>query len=323
MRVARPSDLGFAALLAVGAGAAVGLALAQRFSPGFALLVGFGVAALVLLVAARRPLARLAAVRGTLTDKDRAWLRRHVQLYARAAAPDRERFERDVRIALAEWRFEGVGGVVADRTLTLSVAAGAALLLHGRPDWELPSGRTILFYEGAFDDSFDVEREGGDYDGMVTSQGPVLLSVPAVRMGWARRDGYNVVLHELAHLFDVSGALGADGVPTLMDPGSADAWMQLVREEMRRAKMGRSVLSSYASTNPAELFAVATEQFFERPARLHRHHPRLFDALAAFYALDPTPPGEEGEEAEAEAARASLMSRRWEEPEGESPGPTA
>jgi Mlc titration factor MtfA (ptsG expression regulator) len=69
------------------------------------------------------------------------------------------------------------------------------------------------------------------------------------------------------------------------------------------------MLSGYAATAPAELFAVATEQFFERPARLRRHHPALFDALVAFYHLDPTPPG--GEDERPEEERESLMARRW------------
>ncbi len=313
MRVFRPSDLAFAAALAGGAGLAVGLAAAQRLGPPVALTLGLATALVVALAAARRPLRRRAAVRRPLSDRDRAWLRRNLPLYTRMGEADRARFERDVQIARAEWRFEGVGGVEAAHDLVLGVAAGTALLLHGRPDWELPTGRTFLFYSGAFDDAYDVEEEG-DYAGMVTSQGPVLLSVPDVRRGWARRDGYNVVLHELAHLFDFHGELGADGLPSLVDPASAEAWMQLVREEMRRAKVGRSVLSSYASTAPAELFAVATEQFFERPARLKRHHPRLFDALVAFYALDPTPPDGE-EEAADEAERASRMARRWETPD--------
>jgi Mlc titration factor MtfA (ptsG expression regulator) len=236
-----------------------------------------------------------------------------VPFYARAGADVRAHFERDVRIALAELRFEGAGEVEVTDELRLSVAAGVALLLHGRPDWELPRGRTVLFYAGSFDDQYDVD-DRPEFDGMVHPQGPVILSVPAVQMGWARADGYNVVLHELAHLFDFQAA-GADGLPSLLASGSAGAWMQLVREEMRKARTGRSVLSGYAATAPAELFAVATEQFFERPARLRRHHPELFDAMVAFYRFDPTPP--DGEDERPEEERASLMARRWEEEGGE------
>src|SRR5690606_5370190 len=221
-------------------------------------------------------------------------------------------FERDVQIVLAEAAFEAVEGVEVTESLRLGVAAGAALMLHGRPDWELPRGRTFLFYPGTFDDEYELD-DVASYDGMVHPQGPVLLSAPAVEAGWSRADGYNVVLHELAHLFDFQ-AQGADGVPSLMDPASADAWRALVRDEMRQARLGRSVLRRYASSNPVELFAVAVEQFFERPVRLQRHHPRLFDALVALFNLDPRTG--EADEAMAEANRPSLMARRWEEGDG-------
>ncbi len=77
-----------------------------------------------------------------------------------------------------------------------------------------------------------------------------------------------------------------------------------MRREMRRAERGDGILRSYAASAPAELFAVATEQFFERPARLRNHHPELHDALVAFYNL--TPPDEETVEPDE-----SFMSRRW------------
>ena len=112
-----------------------------------------------------------------------------------------------------------------------------------------------------------------------------------------------MVLHELAHLFDIDGT-GADGVPTFLDPASDASWTALADAEMRLARAGRSVLRTYAAYDRAELFAVATEQFFERPARLRGRHPELYAALRAIYALDPP------DEAAPDDA-GSLMARRW------------
>ena len=63
------------------------------------------------------------------------------------------------QIALAELRFEGVRGADPTPERRLAVAAGAALLLHGRPDWDLPTGRTILFYPDRFDDQYDLDDD--------------------------------------------------------------------------------------------------------------------------------------------------------------------
>ncbi len=46
-------------------------------------------------------------------------------------------------------------------------------------------------------------------------------------------------------------------------------------------------LDPYAAEDEAEFFAVATEDFFERPAELKAAHPRLYALLQEFYALDP------------------------------------
>lgn len=306
MHLVRRSDLLFALVLAALFGLA-GAVLATALGGMAAWGAVVGLAGLAFGL--RRPLRRRLAVRRPFSEASRVWLREHVSLYRRLDANGRARFERDVQIVLAEHRFEAVEDVALTDELRLAVAAGAALLLHGRPDWELPRGRTFLFYPGAFDDDYELDDEAHDYDGMVHAQGPVVLSVPAVEAGWARADGYNVVLHELAHLFDAE-AEGADGLPSLLDPSSTGAWRGLVRDEMRRARLGQSVLRRYASTNQAELFAVAVEQFFERPVRLQRHHPELFDALVALFHLDPRPPDGE-DDVYVPADRPSLMARRW------------
>jgi Mlc titration factor MtfA (ptsG expression regulator) len=47
------------------------------------------------------------------------------------------------------------------------------------------------------------------------------------------------------------------------------------------------MLRRYAAQNPAELFAVAVENFFERPDLMSRRHPELFAALRNIFRIDP------------------------------------
>ena len=303
MRALRPSDLLVPVLWGGLGGLLAGLAVGRGGAGTvWGVAVGLAVWAAVVARTLRRPLRRVRLARRPFPTDDRAWLEAHVPVYAALDRPARGRFERDVVWLLDALQFEGAGGVDPTPRLRLMVAAGAAVLLHGHPDWEIPTERTVLLVPDTFDEAYG-DEEPGVYDGMVHSQGPVVLSVRAVEEGWAHRDGHNVVLHELAHVFDFEG-WEADGAPSFLDPRSAEAWRQLVRREMRRAERGDGVLRSYAATAPAELFAVATEQFFERPARLRNRHPELFEALVAFY--NATPPDEE-----APADTESLMARRW------------
>ena len=49
----------------------------------------------------------------------------------------------------------------------------------------------------------------------------------------------------------------------------------------------RSCIDSYAATNPAEFFAVVTETFFERPEKLKRCYPELYEQMQLYYKQDP------------------------------------
>lgn len=294
MRIARPSTLGFYAVLAIilgGAAAAIGWRV-----DGLGPWLGMVPPLVLAWYALKRPLRRWRLARRPFPETWRTWLEAHIPFYDRLDAEGKGRFERDVRFFLNERTFEGVQEVEVTDELRLSVAAAAALLLHGRPGWELPARNTILFYPDRFDEDY-YDTDDAAYDGMAHAQGPVILSRRAVEESWEDPgDGNNVVLHELAHLFDFEGTF-ADGAPSLLAPGSAAAWEKLVHREMRRARIGKSVLRRYAATNPAELFAVAVENFFERPEALHRRHRELFDALVAFFNLDPRP-GRETPQAE-------------------------
>ena len=284
MRIARRSSLITTGLLAVILGG--GVAIAGHEATSIGPVLGLVPVLLVLFLGLRRPWRRWRLAQRELSGERRRWLRTHVPLYQRLDEAGRAHFERDVQFVLDEYSFEGVRGVTVSETLRLSVAAGIAVLLHGRPSWELPGSRSVLFYPERFDETYH-GNVTANYDGMAHQQGPIILTVHAVQHSWEDPgDGNNVVLHELAHLFDFDNE-GPDGVPSLVDPGSAPDWQALVREEMRRVQRGRSLLRPYAAEAPSEFFAVAVEHFFEQPEAMARHHDELFRALVSFFRVDP------------------------------------
>ena len=284
MQIARRSSILNTVLLAFVVGGGVALAGWQTGTNGA--LLGLVPAALILGLGLRRAVRRWHLARTPLPDRDRMWLSTHVPLYRTLDDPARARFERDVQFVLDEYSFEGVKDVTVTDTLRLSVAAGVATLLHGRPSWELPGSDAVLFYPDRFNDTYH-ESTDGAFDGMAHQQGPIILTAPAVANSWADAyDANNVVLHELAHLFDFDNE-GADGVPSLVAAGSAGEWQALMRREIRRVQRGRSILRPYAAEAPSEFFAVSVETFFEQPDRMARHHDELFRALVSFFHLDP------------------------------------
>jgi Mlc titration factor MtfA (ptsG expression regulator) len=88
------------------------------------------------------------------------------------------------------------------------------------------------------------------------------------------------LVHELAHLVDfVHG--GVDGVPA---EGVADGW----RRAWDALDTGDLAgLGSYARTNAAELFAVATEHFFTDAAAVQAMSPSLAQRLHDTWGFTP------------------------------------
>jgi Mlc titration factor MtfA (ptsG expression regulator) len=114
--------------------------------------------------------------------------------------------------------------------------------------------------------------------------GQMILSKSALEYGFRNpKDGQNTAIHEFVHLIDKTDGT-VDGIPTrLMDKASVIPFMNLIREEIAKIKANKSDIDVYGMTNPAEFFAVASEYFFEDPAKFKTHHPELYKVLSEIF----------------------------------------
>jgi len=270
--------------LAVVAGGAL-FALGSEGDSWAVMVLGPTVVAGILFFALRGPWRALRAAQQPLDPEVIALLKRHVPHFNGLNATGQEAFARRVTRMLATIDFETVQGARNTLEMRVLALAGAALLYVGRDDLHIDEHRAVIFYPDAFSHEYAVQHDAR-IAGMVHRQGPVLFSERALRDGWNHdSDGYNVSVHEWAHVLDLEDGF-ADGIPGLA-PGSLESEEGLLSRELTRVRGGRSVLRDYAGTNRAELFAVATEVFFERPELLRRSHSALYDVLAAWLRVDP------------------------------------
>ena len=128
--------------------------------------------------------------------------------------------------------------------------------------------------------------------GQAFAHGPVILVWDAVLHGARHPEqGHNVVYHEFAHKLDMLDGT-ADGTPPLADQDQLAEWVTVCSREYLRLRLlaekgHKTFLDAYGATNEAEFFAVATEEFFDRPLALQEHAPDLYHILRAYYNQDP------------------------------------
>jgi len=229
-------------------------------------------------------------------------IRRNVAHYCMLNEEERARLQALVQVFIAEKYWEGAGGLVLDDEIRVTISAQACLLLLGLAHNYYRNVQTIIVYPstvvppprkpGAFEVVTAPIEPGHPILGQAFQQGPVIIIWDAALRGGRHPElGYNVVYHEFAHKLDMlDGA--ADGTPPLRHRAEYRDWVRICADEYLRlkhdAKSGKhTFLNAYGATNEAEFFAVATEQFFDRPDVMTRHAPELYRVLKEYYRQDP------------------------------------
>lgn len=218
---------------------------------------------------------------------------------ARRSPQDLQELRDMATLFLARKEFTGGGGLSVDDDMAVAVAAQACLPV-------LKLG--LQWYDGFVGivihaDAVQVRRERTDdigvvheYDetlaGEAMQGGPVMLSWRDVAdAGESAEWGYNVVIHEFAHVLDMCDGQ-ADGTPPLASAAERERWAKVLAahyagfcEQVDDDE--ETFLDPYGAESPDEFFAVASEAFFASPRELLDEHPALYRLLAGFYRQDP------------------------------------
>lgn len=217
-------------------------------------------------------------------------------------ATDAGRLRDLATVFLAEKEFSGAGGLEVDDAMAVAIAAQACL-----PVLELG----IDGYDGfvgivVHPDAVVAARETADDDGVVHTYdeelageamdgGPVMLAWHDVaEAGRSAADGYNVVIHEFAHVLDMKLGLttGVGEVEPTDATTERGRWQRAICEAWNDFADAvddgvETFLDPYGATSPEEYFAVASEAFFVAPEAFEREHPVAYTLLRAVFRQDP------------------------------------
>jgi Mlc titration factor MtfA (ptsG expression regulator) len=220
-----------------------------------------------------------------------------VPLLAAFEPAEQQRLHQLASIFLAEKTFQGVRDAELNDSYRELIAAFAAVPILGLDsDW-YDGFVEVVVYPAEFKTRHEVMDEAGVIhvadkvlSGESWQQGPVILSLADVKDS-LDLDGYNVVLHELAHKIDMRNG-DANGMPPLHRDMNPEVWARTFRTAFAalRADLhaGRATLvDPYAAEGPDEFFAVLSEAFFECPREVRDAYPDLYQQLRLFYRQDP------------------------------------
>jgi Mlc titration factor MtfA (ptsG expression regulator) len=166
-----------------------------------------------------------------------------------------------------------------------ALIAGTAIhLTFGHPSIYLQHFRRILIYQ----DTYYSEISQRHHKGEVNLGGAIVLSWKSFVEGYIdNEDGINVGLHEMAHALRLENAITNEEYGFL-DDKILMKWTDLCYREIEKINDSCSdFFRPYAATDSQEFFAVAVENFFERPQKFHDWNPELYDVLAAMLNQNP------------------------------------
>lgn len=203
---------------------------------------------------------------------------------------------------LARKRFHALAGAELGEQLQLLIAMQACLPVLQLGSRSLRGWREILVYPGEFkvrrshhDEHSGVVSEVDDVlIGEAWERGPLVLSLADVQLDLEQPwDGFNVVVHEIAHKLDMLDG-PPDGVPPLPRHIERRHWIDAFQRAydnlVADVTRGRdTAIDPYAAESPDEYFAVVSELHWSQPGVLQKAEPAIAALLEAYYGVSPAP----------------------------------
>jgi MtfA peptidase len=217
---------------------------------------------------------------------------------ARLTGEQRERLRALALLFVHEKQFEAARGFLLDEAKCVRIAAMACLPILELGFDAYRGFKSIVVHpdefvvrDRSYEDEDGVVHVGDDVlSGEAWEQGPVVLAWSEIEES-GRGEGYNVVVHELAHKLDMLGG-EASGVPPLHGDMRVPEWVaafDAAYEDLcDRLERGEDPwLDPYAAEDSAEFFAVCAEMFFDVPRRFRAEYPDVYEQLKRYFKQDP------------------------------------
>jgi len=220
-----------------------------------------------------------------LAHKYRVHLQAHSFYYQMLPAKEKKKFEKRVQHFINLKQFIGRGFDQVTDDMKALIAGAAVQLTFGLPGIFLSHFRKILIYQDNYYSTINLKYHKGEVN---PKHGIIVLSWHSFVEGYLdHNDSMNLGLHEMAHALRLENSIFNKEFRFLKQEALEQWTLEAEKEIVRSQNTGKSFLRKYAFTDEHEFFAVAVENFFEKPVDFSKHNEKLYQALAKLLNQDP------------------------------------
>lgn len=230
--------------------------------------------------------ARFLLFKRKLSQEDLTYLEKYFSFFNRLNPQHKKEFLEKLEMVLSTKKFIPRGGLLeVTAEMELLISATIAMVTFGWKRLRLAHFHTILVYPNAYYSTSNKTYHRGEVN---PKFGLIVISWRCFVEGLLdENDGVNLGIHEIAHALKLANQIDTDGEKEF-EPQAWKTYKTLVPEEIEKVKSGENTLfRENAALNEHEFFAVALENFFERPWEFFRSRQELYLALVRLMKLDP------------------------------------
>jgi MtfA peptidase len=164
------------------------------------------------------------------------------------------------------------------------ISAGASHMVFNLPAESLTFFERIIVYPDDYESKITRKKHRGEVNpGMRL----IVFSWKGIQAGLKREEGINLLIHEFAHALWLEHKLQSH-LYTVLDLAFVQKFEELAHAEMERLSTNEQhFFRKYAFENLEEFFAVAVENFFERPEQLNDAMPHFYDVCTYLFKQNP------------------------------------
>lgn len=205
--------------------------------------------------------------------------------YYRALGADQGTFNRKVWQFIQQNKFVAREKFYVRFSLKLMIASHAVQLSWRLPEQSYKYFDRIILYREFYRSSITKKHHKAEVNPGLRV---IVFSVRAIHESIvSTTKGVNVLIHEFAHALWLEQQLMNRSYSIFNQQIFQQTQMQIMREMENAVSATDHFFRQYAFTNQAEFFAVAVENFFERPEGFHENIPSLFLTLTLLFNQNP------------------------------------